>query len=150
VWLSEESCHTLWYVYSPCNIASPLNHGQGKWWFGSRSKTKDGVQANTASIFFKDIAEETTHSVLVATISKGCESEKPQILTAIKHDAEVESLTRLVSESLGTPAPSIFGNLKSPGSKLAFTLLYAHLARISVSSPALQDCWSFLTPTCVC
>ncbi|KIM21614.1 hypothetical protein M408DRAFT_333359 [Serendipita vermifera MAFF 305830] len=120
-------------------IGGVLPYIVGKWWFGSRSRTKDGVQVDTASIFFKDIAEETTAPVLVSSLGKACESEKPQILKAIKHDAEVELLTRKVAESLGASANTIFANLKSPGSKLAFTLLYAHLARIPVPSPSLRS-----------
>lgn len=121
-----------------------LIHRQGKWWFGSRSKTKDGVQASTASIFFKHIAEESNSFALVTIISKGCENEKPERLGAIKSDAEVSLLTRQVSENLGPSATTTFGNLKSPGSKLAFALLYAHLARIQITSPALRDRKPFL------
>ena len=33
---------------------------QGRWWFGSRQKTKDGINASSAAAFFKTLKEESS------------------------------------------------------------------------------------------
>ncbi|PVG00556.1 DnaJ-domain-containing protein [Serendipita vermifera] len=119
-------------------IGGILPYIVGKWWFGSRSRTKDGVQANTASIFFKDVAEESTPTSLIASLSKGCETERSQLVKSLQANKELESLRQKVEESLGASASGIFGSLKSKGSQHSFLLLYAHLLRLSLSNPTLK------------
>ncbi|KAG8899569.1 secretory subunit [Tulasnella sp. 403] len=42
----------------------------GRWWFGSRKYTKDGVLADTAQMLFKNIQEETTTRELIPLLAQ--------------------------------------------------------------------------------
>ncbi|KAG8826554.1 secretory subunit [Serendipita sp. 411] len=119
-------------------IGGLLPYLVGKWWFGSRSRTKDGVHSKTAGIFFKDITEDATPATLVSSLSKGLEVEKPHLLKRLKLD-DIRSLQEQVSQKLGATASAIYANLKSKESKIAFTLLYAHLLRVDIPSAPLRS-----------
>ncbi|KAG8836210.1 secretory subunit [Serendipita sp. 399] len=120
-------------------IGGLLPYLVGKWWFGSRSRTKDGVHAKTAGIFFKDMSEDATPATLVSSLSRGLEVEKPQLLKRFKLSDEIRALEQQVHQKLGSAADAIYSNLKSKESKLAFTLLYAHLLRIDIPSASLRS-----------
>jgi translocation protein SEC63 len=98
------------------------------------------VQASTAGIFFKSISEDSTPINLMSSLSKGADNEKPSIvkpLGALKSD--LQSLKKEVENRLGASAAAVFEGLKKEGAKNAFVLLYAHLARLPLSSPVLQQ-----------
>ena len=50
----------------------------GRWWFGNRDKTKDGVKARSAAIFFKSLTEDSSIEEVVASFVKACEWERPK------------------------------------------------------------------------
>jgi translocation protein SEC63 len=112
---------------------------QGRWWFGSRSRTKDGVQAATASQFFKEVTEEVTPQNLLQSLSKGFETERGELLKAWTTD-EFKSVEKQVLEAWsahGVNADELYRSPdKTPLSDKAieaYILLSAHLFRISVS-----------------
>ena len=43
---------------------------QGHWWFGSRQRAKDGINAQSAAAFFKSIKEESSREEVVGTLGK--------------------------------------------------------------------------------
>ena len=47
----------------------------GRWWFGSRQLTKDGVQAKSAASFFKSMHEGSGVPEALVMLSKGYEFE---------------------------------------------------------------------------
>jgi translocation protein SEC63 len=116
-------------------------HAQGRWWFGSRSRTKDGVQAATASRFFKEVTEEVTPQDLLQTLSKGLETERGELLKSRTTDA-FKSVEKQVLEAWsahGVSVEELYRSAdKTPLSDKAieaYILLSAHLFRISVPTP---------------
>lgn len=94
----------------------------GKWWFGNRIKTKDGVQAGTAEMFFKSIKEDSGVEDLLAVLAQAYDTEGPPISARVgKLQEAVRS--RLGGKFLGSPTQ---------------TLLYAYLLRIPIEDTKLQ------------
>lgn len=73
------------------------------------------------------------------SLSKGLQIERPQLLKPLKTSSELGSLRQKVEEALGAKSASIFKSLNSEGASIAFTLLFAHLLRIPLSSSSLQS-----------
>lgn len=112
----------------------------GKWWFGSRNRTKDGVQSNTATVLFKNTHEDSTPVSMVATLAKGAAVEKPSTLKPLKAlRTELDALQKEVADLLGASAQGVFERITKDGERGAFILLYAHLARIPISSSVLKE-----------
>lgn len=72
----------------------------GKWWFGSRQYTKDGVKARTAETFFKDVKEEDTADDLIGIISKAWQFESNSPNKAPR-EAEIANLENQITKTLG-------------------------------------------------
>lgn len=113
---------------------------QGRWWFGSRSRTKDGVQAATASQFFKEVTEEVTPQNLLQSLSKGLETERGALLRSWTTD-EFKSVEKQVLEAWSAHGVNVDELYRSSDKILlsdkaieAYILLSAHLFRVSVSS----------------
>lgn len=49
----------------------------GRWWFGSRNVTKDGVQARTAELFFKSVKEEMLDKDIMQSLANALPWERP-------------------------------------------------------------------------
>lgn len=123
---------------------------QGRWWFGSRSRTKDGVQAATASQFFKEVAEDVTPQSLLQSLSKGFETERGELLKSWTTD-EFKLVEKQVLEawsSHGVNVDELYRSSdKTPLSDKAieaYILLSAHLFRISISGSlqkGAHDCF---------
>lgn len=118
----------------------------GSWWFGSRQKTKDGVNANTAAAFFKGLKEESGIDDIVGTLGKGYAWESK---VGLKKSAsnELHELESSVREQLGKEWDEILklaGVGKDEGGeayerrKRALVLLYSHFLRVQVSGTSLQ------------
>ncbi|KAF5377761.1 hypothetical protein D9757_008081 [Collybiopsis confluens] len=112
----------------------------GRWWFGSREKTKDGVNARTAAAFFKSLKEDSTMDDVVGALG---EVYKWEFSNSSKSAdaAELDSLEKNIS----TIAPKQWELSKSfiaagrgASHRKAMILLYAHLLRLHVDSSSLQ------------
>lgn len=110
----------------------------GRWWFGSRQKTKDGVNASSAAAFFKSLKEESSFEEVLATFGKAYQFE----LSAqkAKPTPELDELEKQIKEKsaakwsevsrlCGTDAPR----------RKALILLYAHLLRLPIQSATLRS-----------
>ncbi|KAG9091663.1 secretory subunit [Ceratobasidium sp. 370] len=62
----------------------------GRWWFGSRGITKDGVHGSTAALFFKAVTDEASIDELVSLLSRGFYTEQKAIPQNIVHTTAVE------------------------------------------------------------
>jgi translocation protein SEC63 len=110
----------------------------GKWWFGSRQKTKDGVQARTAASFFKSLREESEMTEVVGTLGTGFQYEDIVSMQSVQQ-SEIEDLETKIQKSLSSQWTEISKFLgSSSNNKIAIVLLYAHLLRIPIKSPSLQ------------
>ncbi|KAF5366562.1 hypothetical protein D9758_008999 [Tetrapyrgos nigripes] len=77
----------------------------GRWWFGSRQKTKDGINAKSAAAFFKGLKEDSGVEDVVGVLGKAYKYEKPSTGAGkgkerkfMGSKEEVEELERLEEE----------------------------------------------------
>ncbi|EKM59036.1 uncharacterized protein PHACADRAFT_249200 [Phanerochaete carnosa HHB-10118-sp] len=112
----------------------------GRWWFGNRDKTKDGVDARSAAVFFKSLNEDSGLDEVVASLGKSFEYEQPQKKS---NTSELDELDKQIQVTLGAK----WGSLKSlaeidpkqhEARRRAFILLYAHLLRLPIQSSSLR------------
>jgi translocation protein SEC63 len=112
----------------------------GRWWFGNREKTKDGVNARSAATFFKGIGEESGMDDVVASLGKSFEWERPALT---KYAQELDELEKQIEKALGHK----WGSLKTlaqvlpkeyPARRRAFILLYAYVLRLPISNSSLR------------
>ncbi|KII96122.1 hypothetical protein PLICRDRAFT_170703 [Plicaturopsis crispa FD-325 SS-3] len=112
----------------------------GRWWFGSREKTKDGVKAQTAASFFKSLKEESSMTEVVGTLGKAYQWERSALQKSARQ--EIDALDAKISER-DDSWPEIKKLADSEDKdhesrRRALVLLYAHLLRIPISNAALQ------------
>lgn len=70
-WVIESSNNT-WVLGSYALLfGGALPYLVGRWWFGSRRHTKDGVKARTAEIFFKGLSEDDSITDIICTLARG-------------------------------------------------------------------------------
>ncbi|KAH9928945.1 Sec63 Brl domain-containing protein [Fomitopsis serialis] len=115
----------------------------GRWWFGNRDKTKDGVKARSAAAFFKSLNEDSSIDEVVAGFVKAFEWERPKA-TVSKRESELDDLEEQIKERLKGKWNELNKLAEAtPGEhetrRRAFILLYAHLLRIPVKSPSLRQ-----------
>jgi translocation protein SEC63 len=111
---------------------------QGRWWFGSRQKTKDGVNAQSAAAFFKSLKEESTMEEVIGTFGKAYQWELPA--KSSKSDAELDRLEKEIKKqavSKWEEARTLCGDHDSR--RKALILIYAHLLRIPIQKASLQE-----------
>ncbi|THG98612.1 hypothetical protein EW026_g3617 [Hermanssonia centrifuga] len=112
----------------------------GRWWFGNREKTKDGVNARSAAAFFKSLTEESGIDEVVGTLGKSFEWERSQLKSKA---AELDELESRIKAKLGSKWATLkqfaeVGKEQYETRRRAFILLYAHLLRLSISSSSLR------------
>ncbi|KAF5363456.1 hypothetical protein D9756_000996 [Leucocoprinus leucothites] len=116
----------------------------GRWWFGNRQRTKDGVHAKSAAAFFKSLKEESPMEEVVGTLGKAFQFETPDA-SAKKSDVAIDRLESEIEKKAGSKWSEVRKIAKDMDGKLhvkrrrALVLLYAHFLRIEVSDPKLQD-----------
>ncbi|KAG8935466.1 secretory subunit [Tulasnella sp. 418] len=111
----------------------------GRWWFGSRKYTKDGVVSKTAEIFFKAVREETHPIELINILARAWEHEGGDEFAESSKAASGNALGQLEATIKGAvgdlwTTPKGSDNIITRRAK---ALLYAHLLRIPVTDSAL-------------
>ncbi|KAI5125002.1 hypothetical protein M0805_007426 [Coniferiporia weirii] len=118
-----EGQHKFWVLIGYCLVlGGVLPVIVGKWWFGNRIKTKDGVHAKTAEIFFKNIKEDSGVNDLLVCLGRAFDIEGPEVSTPLGN-LEETIRSRLSGKYSGSPAQS---------------LVYAHLLRVPIDDPKLR------------
>ncbi|KAG6813182.1 hypothetical protein H0H92_013302 [Tricholoma furcatifolium] len=110
----------------------------GRWWFGSRQKTKDGVNALSAAAFFKTLKEESTFEEVLGTFVKAFQWELAGQKS--KPIAELDALEKQVEEKAGlkwSEVKKVCGS--DPLRRKGLVLLYAHLLRLDIQSSTLES-----------
>ncbi|KAI0029685.1 Sec63 Brl domain-containing protein [Vararia minispora EC-137] len=109
------------------------------WWFGSRSKTKDGIDNDTAKAFFLAMTETTEMTDVVCALAQAREWLR---LDSKKSPAaeELKTLELLIEERLGDKWREVRKTTKDheTGQLHALVLLYAYLLRLSIKDASLQ------------
>lgn len=125
----------------------------GRWWFGSRNFTKDGVQARTAELFFKSIKEDIGERDLVLSVGNALPWERPvkptkeSIRAVNKLREQIES--RVAGgwmQKVDQACPSCFSSMlifrlqaKDPEALRALILIYAHLLRLPIENSYIRE-----------
>ena len=113
----------------------------GRWWFGNRQKTKDGIHAESAAAFFKTIKEESSVEEVVGALGKSYKWE----VAAVKPNAELIKLEKAIKNQLGARWTEIRKLLLDHNGELhesrrrALVLLYAHLLRLDLHDAGLKE-----------
>lgn len=123
---------------------------QGRWWFGSRQRTKDGVNAKSAAAFFKTLKEESAMADVVGSLGKAYEYENPSPITSAAEREELKALEKeiaLLADKKWMDVKKLIETDDGKGPAFetrwkALVLIYAHLLRLPVKAPSLQQCMS--------
>lgn len=90
-----ESSNNIWVLGAYALLFGiGLPYLVGRWWFGSRSNTKDGVKSRTAETFFKGLTEDDSLMDVTTLYAKGwsVEADKskatPAAETALREEVE--------------------------------------------------------------
>jgi len=116
----------------------------GRWWFGNKQKTKDGVHAMSAATFFKSLKEESTMTEVVGTLGKALQYEMSDACIK-KSDVAIDRLESEIERKADSKWSQVRRIANDTGGKLhvkrrrALVLIYAHLLRIEVPDPKLQE-----------
>ena len=116
----------------------------GRWWFGNKQKTKDGVHAMSAATFFKSLKEESTMTEVVGTLGKALQYEMSDACIK-KSDVAIDRLESEIERKVDSKWSQVRRIANDTGGKLhvkrrrALVLIYAHLLRIEVPDPKLQE-----------
>ena len=115
---------------------------KGRWWFGNRQKTKDGVNAKSAAVFFKTLKEGSGMDAVVGTLGKAFQWEWPK--PAKTAAADVGEIEAKIEQNLGSQWQDLrkqtgyIGRDTLDSRRKALVLLYAHLLRIPVENTSLK------------
>ncbi|KAI9572465.1 translocation protein sec63 [Boletus coccyginus] len=106
----------------------------GRWWFGSRGTTKDGIEARTAEGFWMGIEEASGISDIVKVVGNalGYESQAKNAGDLNKVEVEIE---KRISDEWKEMNKVVVGDEKA---RRALTLLYAYFLRLDLGSKALE------------
>ncbi|KAI0329907.1 translocation protein sec63 [Cubamyces sp. BRFM 1775] len=114
----------------------------GRWWFGNREKTKDGVHTHSAAAFFKGLTEESGADEVAGAVGKAYRWEiRNRRISNL--DPELSVMERQIKEKINGKWDELIklagAAPKEPESlRRAFILLYAHLLRVPVLHPRLK------------
>jgi len=130
----------------------PLLAPQGRWWYGTRKLTKDGVLNSTASKYFHALKEESTFPQLVDVLASSDEfAVSPKLVKLRKSPskAAVDEYARLVStvrEGVDGKAGWEGYATWSPAKKRARVMIAAYLLRLPIKDANLLKGASHLSP----
>jgi len=120
---------------------------QGKWWFGSRSKTKDGVFSQTATSFWKSLTETSDVFEVISAIGSAEEWQTMASGRSAPSDI-LRTLEKAVEAELGFRWVHIRKQFQRAAGELdarwvSLILLYAHFLRLPIGDPVLRKCALF-------
>jgi translocation protein SEC63 len=117
----------------------------GRWWFGSRQKTKDGINAKSAAVFFKNLKEDSGVEDVVGTLGKAYAFERSRKKGSKLGKEEKAELARLEKEIEGDTSlvarqwKAVKSFVNSGEAYKALVLIYAHLMRLEVRLDSLRE-----------
>jgi translocation protein SEC63 len=116
----------------------------GRWWFGSRAQTKDGVEASTAASFFRLLKEESEMADVVGALGRAAEwNAKNKAASKVsQRQQHLDALEEQIKAKLGDNWTDICrlaeaSGLGHAGRRQALVLLYAHFLRLPVEDASL-------------
>jgi translocation protein SEC63 len=112
----------------------------GRWWFGNRQKTKDGIHAESAAAFFKTVKEESSVEEVVGALGKAYKWE----IAAAQPNAKLDKLEKTIKSQLGARWIDVrklivdYDGELHESRRRALVLLYAHLLRLDLHDAGLK------------
>lgn len=107
----------------------------GRWWFGSRGRTKDGIEARTAEGFWKGVEEGSGIGDIVKVLGGAFRYESRS-----KNAGDLSKVKAKIEERVGDEwkemNKTVAGDEKA---QRALALLYAHFLRLDLGSKALEQ-----------
>lgn len=118
-----------------------LPYTVGKWWYGTRRLTKDGVLVESAGKIFKEYDDEMNLRKLVKVITAG---EEMKEIVSGAHESDwsngQEATIEKALAQAGLPAPQMKELSELDGwRRRALGLLWAHLYRIDTGDKKLEN-----------
>jgi translocation protein SEC63 len=110
----------------------------GRWWFGNQRKTKDGVDAKTAAVFFTTLKEDWGPMEVAGVLSKGFAHELPK---TTGYEKALGALEGVVRSELGDKWELLTESAdikNAEDERKAIILLYAHLLRLPIEDLTLR------------
>ncbi|KAJ7460592.1 translocation protein sec63 [Mycena latifolia] len=113
----------------------------GRWWFGNRQKTKDGIHSLSAAAFFKALTEETTEADVLRVLAAAYPFER---VPSVK-----QSTDALEAEVSAAVSPTVWAGIAGEDARRrrAMVLLYAHLLRLDVGPGLAKEQSALLLQT---
>ncbi|KAI6009717.1 translocation protein sec63 [Pisolithus marmoratus] len=106
----------------------------GKWWFGNRGRTKEGVSAKTAEGFWTGLTEASGITEVCKVFVNAFKHERVSKAGGDLHKVEGE-----IGKRLGKDWSELKSLLVDEASTRALVLLYAHFLRLELGSKALLE-----------
>ncbi|KAJ7090585.1 Sec63 Brl domain-containing protein [Mycena crocata] len=113
----------------------------GRWWFGNRQKTKDGIHSLSAAAFFQTLTEEATEADVVRVLAAAYPFEK---VPSVKENTDA-----VEAEVRSTVGPATWAGIAGEDTRRrrAMVLLYAYLLRIDVGKTLAKEQSALLLQT---
>ncbi|CDR99264.1 related to SEC63-ER protein-translocation complex subunit [Sporisorium scitamineum] len=115
-----------------------------RWWYGSRSKTKDGIVNSTAQTYFQHLRDDTNASRIFALLAISEEFSDPKLdkLSPKHRDeatlAKLETQIRARLDEFG-PEWHLIDSFKNASIRKALLMLYAHTLRIDSGNKRIEQ-----------
>jgi translocation protein SEC63 len=109
----------------------------GRWWFGSRRKTKEGIEARTAEGFWKGLEEGSGIGDVVKVFGAAFRYEA-QIKSAGDLSRVDEEIEKRIGAEWTEMKKVIVSGEGEEKAKRALSLLYAHFLRLDLGSKVLE------------
>ncbi|KAI6003519.1 translocation protein sec63 [Pisolithus orientalis] len=106
----------------------------GKWWFGNRGRTKEGVSAKTAEGFWKGLAETSGITEVGKVFVNAFQHER-----VTKVGGDLRKVEGEIEKRLGKDWSELKSSPADEASTRALVLLYAHFLRLELGSKALLE-----------
>ncbi|KAN0062721.1 secretory subunit [Thecaphora frezii] len=112
-----------------------------RWWYGSRSKTKDGIINSTAQTYFQHLRDDTPVPRILALLAVSDEFDDARLNRRGK-DADEEALNQLDKDVRArldqlVPEWGLIDSFRTPSIRKALILLYAHVLRVDTPNARL-------------
>ena len=134
-----ESKNNIWVLGLYAILIGGVLPGMvGRWWFGSRGTTKDGIEARTAEGFWKGVEEASGLGDIVKVLGSAFRYEMRTKDAGDLGKVEEEIEKRVGSEWKGM-IKAVGGGENDSKARRALALLYAHFLRLDLGSKALEQ-----------
>ncbi|KAF9236397.1 translocation protein sec63 [Melanogaster broomeanus] len=137
-WIIEGK-NTIWVLgFYGLLIGGVLPAMVGRWWFGSRRKTKEGIEARTAEGFWKGLEEGSGISDVVKVFGSAFRYEG-----WVKSAGDLSRVDEAIEKSIGGEwkemKKAVVNSDGEETAKRALTLLYAHFLRLDLGFKGLEQ-----------